>query len=196
METTQLKELVLQSLAHERGGVKVYETALKCAVNADLKEKWNEFYAQTQRHVSILEQVCSSLEIDSEEPTPGAKIVEALGTTLVRAMQDALAGGKREAAELVACECVLLAETKDHLDWQLIEACGKAASGDISKALENAAEEVEPEEDEHLYYTRGWCRELWLKSLGLKAVLPPPEETRHVTSAIAAARAEKAAHPK
>jgi len=29
----QLKELLLQSLEHERGGVKVYEAALKCAVN-------------------------------------------------------------------------------------------------------------------------------------------------------------------
>ena len=52
------------------------------------------------------------------------------------------------------------------------------------------------EEDEHLYHTAGWCRELWLKSLGLKAVLPPPEEKKHVTSAIGAARAEQAAHPK
>src|ERR1035441_1311057 len=37
-----------------------------------------------------------------------------------------------------------------------------------------------------------WCRELWLQSLGLKAVLPPPEERRHVTTAIGAARAEQA----
>src|SRR5581483_236886 len=32
VETQQLKELLLQSLVHERGGVKVYEAALQCAV--------------------------------------------------------------------------------------------------------------------------------------------------------------------
>jgi hypothetical protein len=196
MDTPQLKELVLQSLAHERGGVKVYKTALKCAINPDLKEEWSKYFEQTQRHVTILEQVCSSMEIDSDEETPGTRVVDALGAALIRAMQDALAAGKRDAAELVACECVVLAETKDHLDWQLIEACGKATKGDIGKALRSAADEVEAEEDEHLYHTQGWCRELWLKSLGLKAVLPPPEEEKHVTTAIGAARAERAAHPK
>jgi hypothetical protein len=52
-----------------------------------------------------------------------------------------------------------------------------------------ACEEVEDEEDEHLYHTKGWCRELWIASLGLNAVLPPPEERKHVRTAIEAARA-------
>jgi len=32
------------------------------------------------------------------------------------------------------------------------------------------------------------CRELWLDSLGMKAVLPPPEDREHVKTAIAVAR--------
>jgi hypothetical protein len=52
---------------------------------------------------------------------------------------------------------------------------------------------VEDQEDEHLYHTKGWCRELWIESLGMKAVLPPPEEVRQVTTAIGAAKAERAA---
>jgi hypothetical protein len=111
-------------------------------------------------------------------------------------MNCSLTAGDAAAAELVACECVvLLAETKDHLDWELLSACGKAAKGAEGKALTSAAEEVEEQEDEHLYHTKGWCRELWRQSLGLKAVLPPPEK-KHVTTAIGAARAEQAAHPK
>jgi rubrerythrin len=42
METKQVKELLLQSLEHEMGGVKIYETALKCALNEDLKEEWEK----------------------------------------------------------------------------------------------------------------------------------------------------------
>src|SRR5438105_6082122 len=44
---------------------------------------------------------------------------------------------------------------------------------------------------EHLYHSKGWLRELSLESLGLKAVLPPPEERKHVKTAIGAARAEQ-----
>ena len=50
---------------------------------------------------------------------------------------------------------------------------------------------MEDEEDEHLYHTKGWCRELWLKSLGLPAELPPPEEKRDVKSAMEAEPEEK-----
>jgi hypothetical protein len=49
---------------------------------------------------------------------------------------------------------------------------------------------VEEEEDEHLYHTQGWTRELWLEHLGLPAVLPPPEEEKDVKTAIGAARAK------
>ena len=40
MEAKELKELLLQSLEHERGGVKVYATALKCVQNEDLKQEF------------------------------------------------------------------------------------------------------------------------------------------------------------
>ena len=96
-----------------------------------------------------------------------------------------------DAAELVACECVVLAETKDHFDWELIGECAKAVSGGVKEVLQGATDQVEDEEDAHLYHTKGWCRELWLKSLGLPAVLPPPEEKRNVKTAEAAAKVEK-----
>jgi len=196
MDAPTLKELVLQALEHERGGVSVYETAVRCAVTDELKEEWKKYLKQTRRHVTILEDLCKSLRIDRTEKSVGAGIVAGLGRALVSAMQAALAAGDPQAAELVACECVVLAETKDHLDWELLSACGKAGKGAEARALTAAAEEVEEQEDEHLYHSRGWCRELWRQSLGLKAVLPPPEEKKHVTTAIGAARAEQAAHPK
>ncbi len=36
MDTKQFNELILQSLEHELGGLQVYETALKCAVDDEL----------------------------------------------------------------------------------------------------------------------------------------------------------------
>jgi hypothetical protein len=86
---------------------------------------------------------------------------------------------------------VVLAETKDHLNWELIEELAKHAKGAHQTALQAAYEEVEEEEDKHLYHSHGWCRELWLESLGVPAVLPPPEEEKDVSTAIGAARAKQ-----
>jgi hypothetical protein len=69
--------------------------------------------------------------------------------------------------------------------------CGKG-QGATRDALKEALKEVEEQEDEHLYHTTGWTRELWIGSLGLPAVLPPPEEEKEVKTAIGAARAKMA----
>ena len=191
IKRAQFEDLVLQSLEHEKGGVLVYETALKCAVDDDLKEEWDEYHAQTRHHVEVLERVCRALGIDPDQELPSRAIVRHMGSALVEAMNMAREGGKPEAAQLVACECVVLAETKDHLDWELLAKCAEKLEGEEARALAEACEEIEDEEDEHLYHTRGWCRELWIDALGMKAVLPPPEEIRHVKTAIGAARAQQ-----
>ena len=189
---SRIREFLLQALVHERGGTLVYSTALECAIHDQLREEWEKYLEQTIRHVDILTGVCIAIGIDPDEFTPGCQIVQHNGRALVIAMKMALANGDREAAQVVACECVVLAETKDHANWQLIGQCAKQLDIDAASLLQEAYDEVEDEEDEHLYHTKGWCRELWLKSLGLKAQLPPPEETQHVTTAIEAAQVNKA----
>jgi rubrerythrin len=191
MEGKQLKELLLQSLEHERGGVKIYETALKCVQNDDLKEEFEKYHQETERHVEVLQDVCAQMQLDPEEQTPGRKIVRDLGQALVAAMESALGAGDPAAAEIVACECVTIAELKDHLDWELLSEAAKKVGGAEGKALKEACAEVEEQEDEHYYHSRGWTRELWMDCLGMKAVLPPPEERKHVKTAIGAARAEQ-----
>ena len=192
MENLQLKELLLQSIEHEQGGVRVYETAVSLAVNDDLKEEWEKYLGETREHVAILERTIAAVGFDPAEKTPGREVVRGLGEALVDAMKKASAAGNPTAAELVACECVALAETKDHLDWELLGQAAAKLSGAKGKALQEAVDAVEDQEDEHLYHTKGWCRELWMQSLGLRAVLPPPEERKHVKTAIGAARAEQA----
>jgi hypothetical protein len=194
MRAAQLRELVLQSLWHERGGVLVYRTALECVVNRDLKKEWQHYLEQTETHVVALTQVCDVLGYDPGDITPGCKIVEHNGKALVIAMKMALAAGDPAAAELVACDCVVLAETKDHANWELLGQCAEAMDpGEARDALLAAYRKIEDEEDEHLYHSKGWCRELWLKSLGLKAELPPPEERKDVKTAVEAAAAKSEA---
>jgi len=189
--TAQVHELLYQALETELGGVKVYETALRCALNEDLRKEWSEYLEQTRHHVQVVLDVFAKIGLDPEVQTPGRKVVAHIGESLVEAMEMARAAGDEAAAELVAGECVVLAETKDHLNWELIGHVAKNATGDEAKVLLAAYEEVENDEDHHLYHTTGWTRELWIDSLGFPAVLPPPEEIKQVETAIGAARAEQ-----
>jgi ferritin-like metal-binding protein YciE len=192
MKDEQVHELLYQALETELGGVQIYTTAIRCAENDDLKEEWEKYLEQTKNHVTIMEDVLTKLDLDPNEETPGRKVVRNIGEALVQSMEMALAEGQPGAAQLVAAEAVVLAETKDHHNWHLIGEVAKKAKGNVATVLKEAHEEVEHEEDEHLYHTKGWSRELWIESLGMKAVLPPPEEVKKVETAIGAARAEKA----
>jgi ferritin-like metal-binding protein YciE len=188
--TKQVQDLLSQALETEMGGVEVYRMAVQCAENADLKKEWKKYLSQTERHVQVVRGVFEALGLDAEATTPGRQIVRDKARGLISAMQKALKDAPK-AAQIVAAECVVDAETKDHLNWQLIGAVAKNATGTVQKALTEAYDEVEDEEDEHLYHTKGWCRELWFDSLGLPAELPPLEEERDVKSASGAARAEE-----
>lgn len=188
----QLKELMLQMVETELGGEQVYRTALTCVVNPDLKKEWGEYLEETLRHQQVITDACKALGIDPDEETPGRAVVRHNGESLVKAMELAKASAPKAAAQLVACECVVLAETKDHSNWELLGRVAEKATGDVGKILKAAYKDVEQDEDHHLYHSAGWCRELWIESLGMPAVLPPPEEEKDVETAIGASRAEQA----
>jgi len=191
MKVEQRNELLYQALETELGGVQIYTTAVSCAVNEDLKKEWQEYLDQTKNHVQVVRTLFASVGLDPETETPGRQVVRHIGESLVKAMKMAKSAGQPEAAQLVAAECVVLAETKDHLNWELIGQVAKKAVGKEGNALKEAHETVHPEEDPHLYHNMGWTRELWIDSLGIPAVLPPPEEEKDVKTAIGAARAKQ-----
>jgi rubrerythrin len=188
----QINELLYQALETEVGGVQVYEAAVQCAVNDELKGEWQEYLEQTKKHVHIVTGVFEKVGLDPNAETPGRQVVREKAGTLVKSMEMARSAGDPAAAQLVAAEAVVDAETKDHQNWELIGAVAEEMRGDMADALKEAHEQVEDEEDEHLYHTKGWARELWIESLGMPAVLPPPEEEKDVKSAIGAARARLA----
>lgn len=191
-DETQLHELLYQALETEAGGIEIYQTAISCAVNDDLKEEWQDYLEETKTHHKTLLVAFEKLGLDPEAQTPGRKVVAHIGQSLVKAMEMAKAEGDADAAQLVAGECVVLAETKDHLNWELIEHVAENTTGDVKKVLAEARETIGHDEDHHLYHTTGWTRELWIDALGFPAVLPPPEEVKEVETAIGAARAEHA----
>jgi len=191
MNQTQMEQLVYEALETEMGGAKIYQKALKCVQSKELKKEWQRYHKQTQRHVEIMTDVCKKLGLDPDKETPGRHIVRTLGQTLLQIMDSAMQAGNKQQAEIVAAEAITQAELKDHMNWQLIGLICKEADDRIKSVLQPAYEEVEGQEDEHFFHTRGWARELWAKSLNIKSVLPPPEEKMDVKTAMGAATAEQ-----
>lgn len=187
-----LEDLLYQALETEQGGIKVYSTAITCALSEDLSEEWQEYLEETERHEQILRGVLEDFGLNPAARPPSRDVVGGIGQALVASMELAKATLTPEQTELVACEAVVLAETKDHANWELLSHVVQNGSHELLHVLKAAVDEVEDEEDHHLYHTKGWCRESWIQALGFPAVLPPPEEVKQVETAIGAARAEQA----
>ena len=191
-DRAQLEDLVLQMMETELGGEKIYRAAIATAINGDLKEEWQGYLKETLHHQDVVRGLCATLGLNVDRQSPTRTVVGHIGKSLVQAIEMAQRTALPAAAQIVAAECVVLAETKDHSNWELLGRVAEVATGDIGKALRAAHEDVEQDEDHHLFHTKGWMRELAIQGLGMPAVLPPPEEVKQVETAIGASRAEQA----
>ncbi|HEY5955988.1 MAG TPA: hypothetical protein VIV60_05520 [Polyangiaceae bacterium] len=177
-----IEALLYQLLETELGGVQVYQAALHCAINEDLRDEWKKYLSETKHHVEIARSLLEEFGLDPDAEVPARLPVRNIGLALVDAMAVAREGSSAEVAQLTAAECVVEAETKDHMNWELVGALAEKAELTGKKALKAAHEQVEKQEDNHLHHTGVWARELWAESLGLPAVLPP-EQTDQVEGA-------------
>ncbi len=192
LKTEQLTELLYQGLETEMGGQLIYRQAIECAENDDVREEWTKYLEETEGHERILRETFERIGLDPEVETPGRAVVRSKAEALVSAMQMAMAEAGKGAAQLVAAESIVEAETKDHQNWELLGlVVDEIKDKEWKQAIQEAYDQVEEQEDEHLYHTMGWSRELWLESLGAPAVLPPPEEEKSVKTMIGAARAKQ-----
>ena len=73
LNTSHVTELLYQALETEKGGVQIYTTALRCALNEDLKEEWNKYLEQTKTHVQVVSDILKGMNLDPEVETPGPK---------------------------------------------------------------------------------------------------------------------------
>ena len=192
LKTEQLKELLYQGLETEIGGQQIYKQAIESAENAEVKKEWQKYLSETEDHERILRETFEKIGLDAEVETPGREVVRSKAEALVAAMKMALEQAGKSSAQLVAAESIVEAETKDHQNWELLGLLLEHIEDkEWKQAIKEAYDQVEEQEDEHLYHTMGWARELWMESLGAPAVLPPPEEEKSVKTMIGASRAKQ-----
>jgi hypothetical protein len=190
MNEERLHELLYQTLEAELGGVAIYETALRCVQKDELREEFKKYLERTTHHVELVEGLLRAFGLHPGTETPGRTVVRRLGDSLVAAMEKALKTGPPNAAELVAAECVTLAETKDHLNWELIGQVLSRVDGKAGSAPRAAHNEVEERKDERFCRSTGWGREPRIEALDI-AALPPAEDQSAVKTAIGAIRAKQ-----
>lgn len=159
-----LMEVLSEFLAIEMGGQKLYEKALGLVSDSEVRTKFREFHRQTIKHQKVLTDVIHRLGGNTRAQSPTAKVATEKAQALLRSMDRN--GLSKDQAELNAIENIVLAETKDHADWELIGKIARQATEDrLREILGAAAAEVEQEEDEHLNWTRKKLGELQMQAL-------------------------------
>jgi rubrerythrin len=152
MET--LKGVLSEFLAVELGGQKLYERALKLVSDSEVQTKFREYHRQTLNHQKVLIGMIHKLGGNPKFRSATAKIAGEKAQALLRTMRSA-AGLSKDERQLNAIENIVLAETKDHADWELIGKIARQTTDPkLRELLGAAAKTIEQEEDEHLNWTR------------------------------------------
>ena len=159
-----LMDLLSEFLAVEEGGQQLYEKALELVFDSEVKTKFREFLKQTMTHQKVLTEIISKLDGNPHAESHTAKIATQKAEALLRTMGDP--GLSRDQNQLNAMENIVLAETKDHADWELLgKITRQTTDNGLREVLSSAAKTVEQEEDEHLNWTRKKLGELQMAAL-------------------------------
>jgi rubrerythrin len=149
-----LMDKLSEFLTVEKGGMKLYKKALDIIKNPEVREKFSQFYEQTRKHEEILTRVIRELGGDPNHMSASAKLAQQKADALLATMNQGGNLSWRE-SELNAMENILLAETKDHADWELLSKIVRRTDDHkLSDILGPAVSEVEPEEDDHFTWTK------------------------------------------
>lgn len=161
-----LADLLSACLAHERCGVHLYRSIAGRTTDPSLRERYEEFGEQTEDHVRILEELVQGAGGDPQFVSPSARAAEKGAAGLLESTF--LLGGSIDLAtqELGMLEAVMLAEAKDHGNWELLALLGEQmAECDVRDSFAVATATVLAQEEEHY----GWARETRTRLLFAKA---------------------------
>ena len=159
-----LMDLLSEFLAVEQGGQQLYEKSLELVFDNEVKTRFREFLKQTMTHQKVLTEIINELGGNPNSQSHTAKIATQKAEALLRTMGDP--GLTRDQNQLNAMENIVLAETKDHADWELLgKIVRQTTDHRLREVLAPAAKTVEQEEDEHLNWTRKKLGELQMAAL-------------------------------
>jgi rubrerythrin len=181
MERQVLMDKLSEFLMVEQGGLELYRVALSRTTDPEIKQHYQEFAQETDRHRAILIRLIERLGGDPSYVSPTARLAQVKAASLLEVALriDGFSQQEREANDL---ENVLLAETKDHADWHLLEQLvQQVEDAEVKRVIEEAVREVEGQEDRHLEWARSTLAQVALQMLQ-QGPAPSPERWQQVIS--------------
>lgn len=156
-----LADLLSAISTHERGGAKLYRCVSELTEIDAWRQKYEEFGKQTENHIRICEETIKKIGGDPMYVSLSARMTELQNNKL---MEFCLFVGScdNQTLEIAALESVLIAELKCHANWHFVgELAKQFPEGKTKKALMEAVEQIEPQEDQHVE----WAQTTWKKAL-------------------------------
>lgn len=174
LDAVFVADLLSACLAHERCGAHLYRSVATRSADADLRAQYEQFGEETHEHVEKLERLIVAADGDPQYVSASARATEKAGTGLLESTY--LLDGSIDpmTAELVMLEAVLLAEAKDHANWELLATLAAAMTdGDVRERIRAVTADVLAQEEEH--YT--WARDTRTRMLLGLAGAPTPRRS-------------------
>ncbi len=160
-----LLDKLSESMAVERGGQRLYEAAIERIRDRETVEHFKHFYEHTLHHQQIVSELIQALGGDPEYLSPAAKVAQRKAEALLRTMSEER-GLSPDEAELNAIENIVLAETKDQMDWEvLVRISIRAGTTDLQSIMRRSTWEVSREEKAHLRWAMDRFAALSLQAL-------------------------------
>jgi hypothetical protein len=179
MRNRRVSELLLQALQDEQDRARVYEAALRLGRDEGVRTRWARSLASARAREETLVLLRESLALDARAASWRRDAARRAADALVDAIETAGERGSPEAAQLVACECVLLAETREQLTSELLTLVAGRVRGEDGKLLRRARRKYEASVGPPVAVARECARDLWLAALGLVQGAAATASTSH-----------------
>lgn len=173
-----LRDFLSEMLAVEKGGVKLYQKALDELTQSEFEDKLNEFLRQTERHVELCTDMLTATGAGADYQSPGAKAAEHKAEGLISTQVPP------EMLDLNNIENLVLAETKDHWNWDMLASVArKIEDAELKRMALKAIGEVRKQEKLHLNWN-----EQTLTTLAKESAMKASNEMAHESDAGAYSR--------
>jgi rubrerythrin len=163
-----LKDFLSEMLAVEKGGVKLYEKALSELEHSEFEQKLTDFLRQTERHVELCTEMLEAAAGDANYQSPGAEAVDHKAEGLLSTEVPA------ELTDSNNIENLVLAETKDHWNWEMLALVApRIGDPELKRMASKAIREVRKQEQVHV----NWNQQTLTKLAMEIATQAPERET-------------------
>jgi rubrerythrin len=161
-----IRDFFSEMLAVEMGGIKLYQKALDGLEHPELEEKLTEFLEQTEHHAELCKQMLNAAGAEPDYVSPNAEIAEQKAEALLST--EAVA----ERSDVNNLENLVLAETKDHWNWEMLGSVAtKIEDPELKSVVKKALREVSKQEKRHV----DWNQKA-LTKIALELAMESPDE--------------------